>query len=482
MFTFPVGFFNDPGGTAIYSVNSADLDGTSQYFTCSDILNTSLDWSVYGWVKFDSFSDNNTLISDFDTTSGLMLRYRNISGNLRLTVDDGAINFDSTFGALSAGVWYFIGASYNTVSGYTITVNGTTDTLATTSANNVARGFNIGALRPATLSQNIEGSIGVLAVYDKTLTSSERTELYNSGVSKCYNDLSTALTTDLVAFWNLGNTSGGELPSGQELTDQSGNGNNLTNVGSTPFTGSGLSVECSTFAVNSANLNGSSQYFDAGNPTVLQITGNQSIAIRYKFDVVPSSSECIASRYDNQPTGRSWQLVYTSFTNQIRFDAFDDGTSTVASQVFASTPVAGQWYSLVVVYNGTDMRLYIDGSLVDTDVYSGGFFNGGADVFIGSRARTDTPPDLHMDGSVSHFKIWNSDLSSSQVTELYNGGTPKCYSSLSSGLKTNLVYAPDLSNDGVTSGNELVDNSPSAITTANVGSTPFTGSGLNVEC
>jgi hypothetical protein len=236
------------------------------------------------------------------------------------------------------------------------------------------------------------------------------------------------------------------------------------------------------FDANTANLDGSTMWFDAGNPAALQITGNQTIAIDYKFDVLPASSEAIASRYDNTATGRSWQLVYTSGTNQIRFDAFDDGTSTVGAQVFASPPVGGQWHSLVVVYNGVDLRLYIDNVLTDTTAYTGGFFNSGSDVFIGARARTDIAPDLQMDGSVALPRIWNSDLSASQVSQLYDGDKTICTNSLPASLKTDLVYAPRLANWGGNAGDELVDQSTSGITTSNIGSIPYNGTGLTIRC
>ncbi len=242
-----------------------------------------------------------------------------------------------------------------------------------------------------------------------------------------------------------------------------------------------LNTQTNIFAANTANFNGTTQYFDAGNPAALQITGNITVSIWTKFDTVPSSSEVIMSKFNSASDQRAVLLLYTSGSNTIRASVYTDGLGGSAINVdLGSPPTAGVWIHMVMVYNGSTLKLYIDGSEVDSVSYSSGIFNSTASWLVGSR--DETVPDLNLDGSTAFPAIWDNDISSAQVTELCNGGIPICPSDLSAGLKTDLVYAPRLSNWAGNSGDELVDQSTSGITTTNVGSTPFTGTGLTVKC
>lgn len=234
-----------PAAPSVFSVNSADLNGSSQYFSSGDVFDTSADWGCVFWVKFDDLTGNSTIMTDWDTDASIILRYRNTSNAVRLTINNDGANLDATdFGALSTGVWYLIGASYNTVSGYKIAVNTTTQDFVTTAANNLSRGFTYGALSSSNSTQNIDGQMSFGMIYDRSLTDSDFIEIYNSGYPMCHTDLSTSLKTNLVSFWNLSNWDTGTVDNtGDELIDQAGT-LDLTNVGSTPFTGTGLSVEC----------------------------------------------------------------------------------------------------------------------------------------------------------------------------------------------------------------------------------------------
>ena len=230
------------------------------------------------------------------------------------------------------------------------------------------------------------------------------------------------------------------------------------------------------FAANSSNLNGTTQYFDAGNPTELQITGDLTIACWVKLTSI-TSSQIIFSKH--KASNRSYQLIYSS-GNKFRFDISDDGT-TELSAVTSSAIIAGTWHFIAGRYNGSTAELFLDGLPETSLPHSTGIFNGTAKVFIG--ARDFVGFEDHMTGSIAMNYISNTVLSNAQILSMHEAtATTRCFADLDPAIQSASVYAPRLANWGTNAGDELVDQSASGITTNNIASTPFTGTGLTVEC
>jgi hypothetical protein len=232
-----------------------------------------------------------------------------------------------------------------------------------------------------------------------------------------------------------------------------------------------------TYAANTANFNGVDQYFGAGNPAPLQITGNISVFMRVKADSV-SSTDIIASKFSYSDSEKAWDLRQEGSTYKVFVSADGINTTGVTSSTAPSTSV---YQDIGFVYNGSTLKLYINGIEDGSTSYSSGVFDSITGVVIGAYGGVNLG-EFPYGGDTAMFRIWNRDLSTVEITERYNAGDPICYSSLSSGLKSGLVYAPRLSNWDGNTGDELVDQSTSGITTTNYNATPFTGTGLNVEC
>lgn len=228
------------GGT--FSANTSNIENADQYFSTPDLLDTSADWSWVGWAKFDSFNENNTVFGDWDSTTGILLRYRLSTTEFYAAINNNTVELTATdFGAFSTGTWYFLGVSYNTVDGYKIVINSTVQSFVTTSANNLAsRGFTFGKLSPTNATQSVDGSLAYYRVHNATLSTAEFSEYYNSGEPKCYDNLSTGLKSTMVSAWELANHSGS---TGTEIEDRHGS-NDATNNNTILYTGTGINVEC----------------------------------------------------------------------------------------------------------------------------------------------------------------------------------------------------------------------------------------------
>ena len=123
------------------------------------------------------------------------------------------------------------------------------------------------------------------------------------------------------------------------------------------------------------------------------------------------------------------------------------------------------------------MSISVDAGTPVTKSHSGGIFNSTAPLYVGNYADGSG----YSNGGLMNAIIWNRALSGAEETELYNGGTPKCYDSMSSGLKSSIVEFWALENHTGFTGQELTGQVSSKDLT-NYNSTPFTGTGLDVEC
>ena len=232
-----------------FLANTANLNGTSQYFNIpnSASLQISSSISYGGWVKchsshsgfggmwgmYDGFANSN---SSFGSTW-----WSNNDRPAFYVVDGTTGTQYNTVSTLNRDQWYFLLAVFDDAGNtFKIYVDGVEDFTTARTA-----GINASTTEPLKIGQDIdgyfEGSIGFSMVYNRAVTPAEVTELYNGGKPKCWDGMSAGLQSGCVLFKDSANWIG---HSGQELDDQSGNGNNATNIGSTPFTETGLTVEC----------------------------------------------------------------------------------------------------------------------------------------------------------------------------------------------------------------------------------------------
>ena len=231
------------------------------------------------------------------------------------------------------------------------------------------------------------------------------------------------------------------------------------------------------FATNTAALNGSSQYFNAGNPSALQLTGDFTIATRFKL-VTPSDTQYLFGKWTSA-TDRSFYL--NTFASKLNFQISVDGTAlTVVGS--STTLIANTWYTVTVGLRSGTAFINLDGATNASAAHAGAVFNSTGSFLVGRLSTDPAHAPFSIGGELGMFRAWNRGLSDIEITEEYNLGTPQCVDAMSAGLNTNLVYAPRLANWGTNAGEELDDQSTNSTVTTNVGSTPFTGTGLNVDC
>ena len=101
-------------------------------------------------------------------------------------------------------------------------------------------------------------------------------------------------------------------------------------------------------------------------------------------------------------------------------------------------PSTSTWYHIAATYDGAYKKLYINGTLVDTDSETASIPTNNNSLFIGG----DGTAARFFDGKVSSVRIYNVALTGSEVAQNYRAGNTFSYSSIySTDLITNLDAA-----------------------------------------
>lgn len=193
--------------------------------------------------------------------------------------------------------------------------------------------------------------------------------------------------------------------SSELLTDEQAL-NTLTNFGTVTYNSdipSQLSSEC-----GSAVLNGSNDLEIAdGSQSRLDITGSICVACRVKFTTLTGTQGIICK--GNGATQRGYYL-YKNTSHKLAFEISSDGTvETTASG--ATAMVANTWYSVVGVYDGSTIKVYVNGAVDGSVSYTAGGFNNTTKFTLGVRG-DDTQ---FMTGRMAHVLICNQSKTAAQI-------------------------------------------------------------------
>ena len=415
MFTFPIAFFSSSGSTppaeAFENYYSTDFDGTDDYITMGNV--SSLDFSnsdafsISAWVKLDTVSSTHKMIvSKMDETTdyrGYNIRSYNGAVKVSLSNDAGTneLQYTSTANPLTAGTWHHVVFTYDgssASSGCTVYVDGSaeagswTGTLSATISNSAP--FNIGARNNGSLPFN--GKIDEVAIFDSTLSASDVTAIYNSGVP---DDLSS--TSNLKEWYRMGD--GANYP----------------------------------IVKNQAHFSQEAINFDGSNDTVginkiSGLTGDATISFWTKWQAQTAQYRGIFSSDNYYCTGA---------TNNFSIQWFNGNTGTpklrlvmcngTTCDVFLEAPTltVGNWYHLAFVLDDSanTVQVYVNGSTLGSALSTTNTFQGleeGGRI-SGYKASCNATVNNPLLGQVDDLSIYNSALSGSDITDIYNSGYPK---------------------------------------------------------
>jgi rhamnogalacturonyl hydrolase YesR len=198
-------------------------------------------------------------------------------------------------------------------------------------------------------------------------------------------------TGNLAAHWPLDGN----------YDDVTGNGFNAISGGNPLFVDPGHSGQSVYF--NSAS------YLDCQNSAAMHLTGGASISAWIK-------SSGLKHQYASVVTKglTAWRLIRNSWSSAMSFHFNAAGTGEF--QANGQTAVLdNQWHHLVGVYDGSQVRLYVDGQL---DAYgaAGAVKTSTDPVYIGSRVNRVS--DRSWEGQIDDVRIYNRALTEAEIFHL----------------------------------------------------------------
>lgn len=268
------------------------------------------------------------------------------------------------------------------------------------------RNFRIGALEygNATINDPWMGKLSNAQIWTSALTSEDITTLYNSGSPLTLmpnNDLSTTALT----WYKMDGTS--------SFSD-------TTTTWTFPNAAHNHVTPNYTTALR---FDGSTDFISCGNNSSLQITGALTLSSWFKSSYSGSNNQRIISKDDNANRCYMTQLDGSGNANFYIWSS-NSGKAAVST---GTDYRDGNWHHLVGVFDPSAsaaqrLAIYIDGinvgygntpeTTIDNDT---------VDLEIGRKQ----DGLLSFNGDLSNISIFNTGLSSSQVTTLFNAGTPE---------------------------------------------------------
>ncbi len=192
----------------------------------------------------------------------------------------------------------------------------------------------------------------------------------------------------------------------------------------------------SSFAsTNSFTFDGNNDYVDMGNVLNFDRLDPFTMSAWVKSNT-NASSGMILSKQETSVNFRGY-MFYISSSNELKFSLRRQNQTYNRLQVTSTDLVTlGSWHNVVCTYDGSSteagFKFYIDGQ----DAGSNG---SGSTLGGGSSLATTIPLQIgarnsqynFFDGNIDEVAIFNSELSSSDITTIYNNGVPNDISSLS---------------------------------------------------
>ena len=180
------------------------------------------------------------------------------------------------------------------------------------------------------------------------------------------------------------------------------------------------------------NFDGTNDHLDAGNPSALNLTGDEvTLVARIRLDTVNGEKKVFAKWSD---AGGDFQYLLTVNSAELCLFAINDGSTVTTTGT--TTLVVGTWYHVAGVYDGSELRVYLNGIEEGSTANTGNMLSTSAPVRIGAGsggAGTENP----FDGDIGHCAIWDVGLSASEVASLAAGINP-----LKIRSENRLFYAP----------------------------------------
>lgn len=159
----------------------------------------------------------------------------------------------------------------------------------------------------------------------------------------------------------------------------------------------------------SLTLDGVNDYVKIAKESTFDITNAITVEGWFKVDSWSKPWQAIITKGDS-----AWRIARAGEGNSLEF-AVGPGSSGKVVQGFKAVN-DGVWHHVAGVYDGTVMKLYIDGVLDNQKYISGSVDTNNYEVWLGANAEV---PGRNFDGQLDEFRVWNVARSDADIANSF---------------------------------------------------------------
>jgi len=444
------------GGDLVWSSSVMDISAYSSVSLSALLRDDSDDKKensdyIRVYYKLDGgseqqFSTNGNNTNDFANPYTLTASHSGLSGStiqIIIRIKSNANDEEYYFDNVTMTASFTPAAISPTTAKTDVTCNAGTDGTVSISAmtggrapftyswSNGATTQNISSVAAGSYTVTVTGQTGTTATSSKTVTQPDAYDF-----TKTYSD------------YNGANVS----------CNGSTNGSvDLTVTGNTPGNG--------TFTNYGISFDGTDDYINCGTGSSISLNGT---AITVEAWIKPTSMGA-----DNgvivKTSSDSWNDgygLYVDNDNRVKF-FINHYSNNVA---FASLTADGQWHHVAGTYDGSTIRIFVDGVEGTSDSYSSSIVNSSNNLEIGRGFNNS----WNYQGSIDQVRIWNTAVSGTNLNNY------KCVNDISAHPNIANLRANYIMNEG--SGTSAADNSGNSNTGTISGASWISGSNVNYGC
>jgi hypothetical protein len=348
--------------------------------------------------------------------------------------------------AIKDGAWHHVVSTWNgnASPGYTgakLYIDGALQTLAsftdTLGTNNVAStaSLAIGCRNTGSDTMPFVGNIDEVAIYNKVLTASEVTWLYNSG--RPQDLLVSGAPSNLVGWWRMGDGDVFPVVSDHSPTfihpsvkDSSGGGytGTMTNMESTDAV---LDVPGRTlFSAGSVLFGGTDEYVTMGDVLSFERTQAFTLSCWVRYVSAPGMLFAKSAGFS---TYQGYQL-YLYSAGDMNFTLYSNYSGGSGQYMDTTSAVSnasdGSWHHVAVTYNGdsvgANVQFYVDGAPIGKTVNHDNLASTiitTAPLCLGGHSNLGSANNFA--GNIDEAAVHSRALSAAEISWIYNSGLPR---------------------------------------------------------
>jgi len=374
---------NFDGTAYVNVVNNGSLNIEGSKLTLEAWVKWGVEPDVWAAQNMPNNQWANIINKNNDTEWQMQHGPNNKNFEFALNTDTGRSYMISN-ATISKDVWYYVVGTYDGVQ-MKLFVNGVLDKTVSKTGNLVFSSSNVNLGRRVGGDRYFNGKLDEIRILDTVLSEAIILERYNSILLE---------KNTLKGLWKLDENTG-------TTVNNSVNSNNGTIAGATWSSG----------AISNSGLS-----FDGVNDNV-NIPNNSAFDIEQNITVMSwvKASENKTSRIIQKGDWDGWGL-YQDLWAGWKVSIYNQDNTGYSMDWGSGRPVLGQWYHLAYTYDGSILKLYVDGVLKNSLSISGKLKINTRPISFGS----DNGNQKFFNGLIDEVYLYSRTLSATEIQNYYN--------------------------------------------------------------